>query len=133
MTYRSLFCENLKIITVKRSRISGVGFLDLFGGSLADRSAPFSVRVLPCQPVLFARRADDALGILVDQRAVVLCQRVFMLGFDIAATNFDGVQLVSADSPVQNLLASGLGVEIPCTAFPDNWYRKLPVVLADRH
>ena len=80
---------------------------------LAHGPLPGPVRVLPRQAVLLARRADDALRVLVHARAVVLLRGVLVLRLDVAAADLDGVELVPADAAVEDLLPSGLGVEAP--------------------
>ena len=103
--------QDLEVVAVVRLGLVGVALLDRARDGFADRTVPRSVGVLPRQAVLLARRADDALGVLVDAGRVVLRERVFVLRLDVAAADLDGVELVAADAPIEDLLAPGAGVE----------------------
>jgi hypothetical protein len=62
---------------------------------LADWTLPASVRVLPCKAVVFTRRADDALRVLIHQCAIMLFEGVLLLCLYVPAAHFDGVELVA--------------------------------------
>ena len=80
---------------------------------LPNRTAPGAIRILPGQAILFPGRADDLLSVLIDLGIVVLFRGIFMLGFYKAAANFERVQLVCANTPQQNFVVTGFGIEIP--------------------
>ena len=101
------------------------------GDFLAYGAFP-SARILPCEAVLFARSADDALGILVDHRSVVLLRGVFVLRLDEAAADFDRVEFVGTDAAVEDLVAPGGGVEGPLAVLFDDGNGQGESILADR-
>ena len=62
----ALALQDLKDVAVIRGRrVHGVALFDRLGHRFADRAAVAAVGVLPVQAVLLARRADDALRVLV--------------------------------------------------------------------
>src|ERR1700758_4120437 len=78
-------------------RTDRIALFDRSSNLLANRSAPTAVWVLPCQAVLFAGSAYNALGVLVHVIAFALLQCVFMLCFQ-ARTEVDKVnRLVTLD------------------------------------
>ena len=58
---------------------------------------------------------------MFDQGVLVLC-------LDIAETDIDGIELVVSDAAVEQLLATGLGVEEPTPAPFDDRHRHRPVL-----
>ena len=56
---------------------------------------------------------------------------VILLRLDEPATHFDRVEFIGADAPEQDLVVSGLGVEIPFTSNPDERYGQGPAFQAD--
>src|SRR5215218_3799016 len=62
----------------------------------------------------------------------MLCRRVFLLCFDIAPTDRDRIQFVSADTPIQYFLASRLSVERPSFSLLDYGNRSWPVIVTDK-
>src|SRR5204863_8602672 len=87
----------------------------------------------PIEAVLFAGRADDALGVLMHARAVVQIEGVLLLRLDESATDFDGVKFIAADAAEQDFVVSGLGVEIPLAANSHERYGERPSLAADLH
>jgi hypothetical protein len=82
--------QDLEVVAVIRlSR--RVAFVDRVRDVLTNRSFPFAVRRPPGETILFPWRADDPLGVLVDLRAIVLLNRVFLLRFDKAMTDLNRV------------------------------------------
>src|SRR4029453_9687374 len=97
---RSLSLQHLEIITMIWLPTLGVALLKSFGDFLANWSAPCSVGVSPGEPIMFAGRANDFLGVLVNFRIVVFLLRIFMLRVNKPATDRDRVQLVRPNAPV---------------------------------
>src|ERR1700756_5640615 len=93
--------------------ISGVALFDCAGNLFANRSGPTTVRVLPCQAILFARSADDALRVLVHVVAFARLECVFVLRFDVAAADINSVQFITSDATVEEFLASRFGIKRP--------------------
>ena len=58
------------------------------------------------------------------------CVGVVILGFDEPAANFDGVQLVAADAPREDLLLALRRVEVPLAVLFDDRNRQRPAILA---
>src|SRR6516164_8601932 len=83
------------------------------------------------QAILLAGGADDALGVLVNVIALPLLERVLVLRLNVAVADLDGVQLISADTAVEDFLATGFGVKNPLVVPLDDGYRKGPIFLAD--
>src|SRR5512139_1797764 len=54
-----------------------------------------------------------------------------MLRLDVSAADLDGVELVSADPSIEDLLPAGLRVEAPPSALPDDRDRERPVLVTD--
>ena len=106
--------------------------LQRLGDIFSDWSSPGSIRVFPRQAILFSRRANDSLRVLVHGGTIVLFRRVLFLGIDIAAANLENVQLVRADAPEQNFFAARLGIEIPFSFSLDHRNRKRPFIDPDR-
>src|SRR3982751_1732526 len=135
LTYRgggTLPFQNLEKVSVKWLGFGPVALRQSVGDRLSNRTAPAPVRVLPSKPILFPRRTDDALSILVQFGAIVLIQGVFLLRLYKAPANLNGIQFIFANASKQDLLASGFGVVVPL-AIPlndRNWKR--PIVIADR-
>src|SRR5215472_7707050 len=111
----SLPFQDLEVIAVVGLALGRVPLLDGVGNPLADRAAQCAIRVSPGQSVAFAWSADDALCELVHLVALAFFERVVVLGFHIAPADLDGVQLITADAPPQQLLAARRGVERPFT------------------
>src|SRR5437762_4114245 len=83
------------------------------GNALSNGPPPRSIRVLPCKTILFSRRADDFLCILVYFGIVMLFHSVFVFRFHIATANLDNIQLIGTNAPKKDLLAARLGIERP--------------------
>ena len=84
---------NAAVSSTKTMNTDG-SLLDCTRNVLADRPTPGPVRILPGQPILLARGADDALGVLVHVVALLGLKGVFMLGFALARHD-DGKRYVS--------------------------------------
>ncbi len=56
-----------------------------------------------------------------------------MLRLDIAAADFNRVQLVLSNPPQQNFLPAGLCIEEPAFTGFDDWHRERPILVADDH
>src|SRR4029450_501724 len=80
---RSLPLQNFKVIAVIRLRLTRIriALLERFGDFFSDRTSPSAIRVLPRQAVMFTRRADNSLRVLVYLRIIVLFLGVLMLVF----------------------------------------------------
>ena len=86
---------------------------------------------MPSQAILLARRADDALGILVHFVAVALLESIVVLGFHIAVADCDGVQFVGANAAVEEFLPAGFPVKEPLISPLHNRDGERPVLIAD--
>src|SRR6266567_3516507 len=128
---RTLPLQNLEIVAVVgltsiRVRIT---LLKGLGHSLSDRASPSAIRVLPRQPVMFPRCADDSLRVLVYLGIIVLFLGVIFLRFDEAAADLNSVQFVGPDAPSQNFIASRLGVEVPLSLALHDRNRKRKIIV----
>src|SRR5436190_6868961 len=80
---------------------------------------------------MLARAADDPLRILIDTGVVVNFGGVFLLGFNEAPADLDGIQFVCADPPVENLLLSLFRIENPLSISAHDWNWKRPIVVSN--
>jgi hypothetical protein len=87
------------VIRLRLTRIR-IALLERFGDFFSDRTSPSAVRVLPCEAVMFARRANDSLRLLGHLRIIVLFLGILVLCLDETATNLNGAQLVGTDTSV---------------------------------
>src|SRR4029077_4797321 len=117
---------------VKRLAPLRVALLQRFGDFFSHWTSPSSIRVLPRQTIMFPRRADDSLGVLVHFGIVVLFLSIFLLRVDETTANGNGVQFVGADTPIQNFLAPGLGIEVPLALLLHDWNRKRKIIVSNR-
>jgi hypothetical protein len=76
---------------VKGHLSGGVTLCDGFSDLFANWALPGTVGGLPRESVLFAGRADDALCVLVDVVQLAASKSIFVLGFDEAAADLNGV------------------------------------------
>src|SRR4030095_9727110 len=105
--------QNFEIIAVKWLSPLCVALLQRFGDPFSDWTSPGSIRVLPRQTIMFPRRADDSLGVLVHLGIIVLFLGIFLLRFVETTANGNRVQFVGTDTPIQNFLTASLGIEVP--------------------
>jgi len=77
-----------------------ITFCQSFGDFFSNRTFPSAILILPRQTVMFSRRADDSLCVLVHLRIIVLFLGILVLCFVETTTNLNGVQLVSADTSI---------------------------------
>src|SRR5438270_11736154 len=110
----------------------GVALFESLGCCFADRASPCAIRILPCQTIMFPWRADDSLCVLIHGRIIVLFLGVFFLCFDKAVAHLDRVEFIGADAPAQNLIAAGLGVEVPLSLIFDDRNRNRKIIVTDR-
>src|SRR5215471_12874086 len=89
----------------------GITLVQSLGEILANRPPKTSVGVTPRKTIVFPRGTNNSLRELVHLSAIMLFQRVFALGLDVATANLDGIKLVAANAPEKNFLSAGLGVE----------------------
>ena len=127
----TLSFEDFEEVPVIGLLSGGVTLCDGLSDLFADWALPGTVGGLPCESVLFAGRADDALCVFVDVVEVPTSKSIFVLGFDEAVTDLDGVQFIGADAAVKEFLLAGLGVEGPFAVDLDDGYREGPVLVAD--
>ena len=121
---RTLPFQNFEVVAVEGLPLVPVAFLNGLRDRLADGTSPTAVRILPGQPILFSRCADDSLRVLIHSGVVVDLLGVFLLGLDKAAADGDGIQFVGPDAPVKNLIPAGLRIEMPLSALLDDRNRK---------
>src|SRR4029077_2756702 len=94
----------------------GIAVFNRAGNLFAHGTAPTTVRILPCQAILFTRSADDTLRVLIHIVAFALLECVFLLRLYIAVADSNSVQFIASDATVEELLAAGFGVEGPSVA-----------------
>src|SRR6476646_1392346 len=111
-------------------RIAGIALFDRMGNLFANRSVPTTVRVLPCEAILFAWSAYNALGVLVRFVAFALLEGVVVLRFYVPAADINSVQFIASDATIQELRAAGLGVKRPFGAQLHDWHGERPVLVA---
>src|SRR5208282_1384179 len=70
-------------------------------------------------------------GILEVPATQAILGGVLALSLDIGAAHLDHVQLVAANSSIKDLPFSGLRIEAPEGALPEERDRKWPILLAD--
>ena len=92
--------QNFEIVAVKWLTPLCVALLQRFGDFFSNWTSPRSVRVLLRQTIMFPRRADDSLGVLVYLGIVVLFLSIFLLRFDETTANGNRVQFVGTDTPI---------------------------------
>src|SRR5690242_6363317 len=114
---------------VRRS-VSRISFFERARYAFADWSAGRAIGISPEQPVLFTGTANDFLRILMHRRIAVRRKRVFFLGFNVSATDLNGVQFIGSDTPEQYLIVSGLAVKIPLPLPLHDWDWQWPILLA---
>src|SRR5205814_9680243 len=98
---RSLPLYHLEIVTMIRlTSLCLVAFFQGFRDFFSNRPFPGSVGVLPCQTIVFAKRAEDSLRVLVHFGVIVFFLSILVLCLDETTTNLNGVQFVLADAPI---------------------------------
>src|ERR1700719_4268721 len=111
-------------------RPAGIALFNRLGDLLANRSNPTTVRVLPCQTILFARTADDTLRILIHVVALALLKCILLLCCHVALADINSVQFIPSDATVQELLAAGFGIEGPSVTPLHKRHGERPVLVA---
>src|ERR1043166_1081733 len=131
----ALGLQNFEIIPMKRIWTGirvGTGQLAEIALTLSPRNhrperARFALKLdRPIEPVRFAWRAGKLPRVFQHPRAVPVAAGIFPLRVHIRPHGSENVQLVAADSPVDNFLSTGLGVEHPATAHLYDWNRERP-------
>src|SRR5260370_14163198 len=130
---RPLPLQNLEEISMVWLRTSCVALLEDESYFFAHRTSPASIRVLPSESVLFARSADNPLGILVYLVALAFLQRIFVLRFHVATTDVDGIEFVAADTAIEQLSAARFRIKGPFVTHLHNRYRERPVLVAHKN
>ena len=67
----------------------------------------------PIEPVFLAGLTDEALRIDAGSKSTVLAG-VVVLRIDIGKTDLDRIELVTADTAIEDFAAALVGVERPC-------------------
>src|SRR6476659_6934009 len=124
--------QNFEIVAVKWLTPLCVALLQRFGDFFSNWTSPRSVRVLPRQTIMFPRRADDSLRVLVHLGIVVLLLSIFLLRFDETTADGNRVQFVCPNTAIQNLLTALLGIEVPLAVLLHDWNRKRKIVVSNR-
>src|SRR4029453_2500348 len=122
--------QNFEIVAVKWLTPLCVALLQRFGDFFSNWTSPRSVRVLPRQTIMFPRRADDSLRVLVVLRIVVFFLGILVLCLVETPANGNRVQLVGTDTPIQNFLTAGFGIEVPLALSLHDWNRKREIVVS---
>src|SRR6202043_3183300 len=89
-----------------------------------------AARPRPIEPILLARLADDALRVDADPLAAILVG-IFVLRIHVGETGLDGVELVGADAPIQDLHPAGFGIEAPGVALVHERDRERKIIASD--
>src|SRR5262249_14328158 len=129
---RSLFLEDLEVVSVVRLTLGELTAHDRVSDMLADRTAPGSVGVLPREAVLFTARRNHALCVLVDVVDRASPESVFVVRFHKSSAHGDGIELIATNTPVEKLDAPRCGVERPFAVALHNRHRGRPVLLANQ-
>src|SRR5713101_3530415 len=129
----TLTLQNLEVVAVIRLSFIRIALRQGLGDPLSDGTAPRAIRVLPRQPIVFPRGADDPLGVLVHLGIIVLLLSVFVLRFHEPAADLDSIQFVTSDAPQQNFIAANLGIEIPLSLALDDRNWKRPILITYRN
>ena len=79
---------------------------------------------------MLARGADDLLRVLIGLASLLFRERVLVLRFLIALTDFDCVEFVAPDAAGQNLLTAGFDIEVPTPADFHDRQRHRPIFFA---
>ncbi len=104
---RSLGLERVEEIAVKWFGLAAGGAVSLRRGvryQRANRAFRLTFLDLPEQSILLAFFADNPLRILMNRAAIVQSLEVFLLRIRQTFANDDGLKLVLANTPEQNLL-----------------------------
>src|SRR5262245_11488153 len=112
-------------------RAAGVALLNRSGNLFANRSGPTTVRVLPCQTILFAWSAYNALSVLIRLVAIALLKCIFVLCFHVATANINSVQLIASDATVEEFLTASLGIKRPFGTQLHHWHGERPIFITD--
>src|SRR5215470_2309529 len=110
---------------------AGVANCDRLGNLFTNRATPGAIRVLPCQAILFAWSADDALCVLVHIVSLARFGSVFLLRFHVAVADLNGVEFIASNTAVQKFLYACFAIEVPFATLLHNRYRKWPILVAD--
>src|SRR6185503_5121291 len=127
---RSLSFQHSEEVAVKGFISAGIAALNCRSYFFTDWTTPRTIFVFPGQPILLARRADDALSVLIDA-GTLLYQCILVLRFDVASTDLNRVQLVASDPPVKNFRAACFCIKRPARRSLHQWNGKRPVVFTD--
>src|SRR6185503_14208910 len=92
-----------------------------------------AVGVLPGEAVLFTRRGDDALGVLVHVVAVAFLEGILVLCLDVTVGDRNGITFIRTDAAIEQLLPASRSVERPLLSTLHDRNRKWPVLVADQH
>src|SRR5262249_37375531 len=125
---RTLLREDPIEVAVIRARLVARLLLGVAFGRRLREQGPERARMLRIVPVEAGPLAGGAADLL---REVVLELRVLALRVDVDAADVDGLELVPADAPVQDLVVAGLRVEAPPTIDLHERDGKRPVVRAE--
>src|SRR6267142_358981 len=128
----SLPLQDFEEIAMVWLRSGGVALLDRTGNFFANRPAPSSVRVLPCQAILFVGSAYYALRVLVHVVTLPLLECVIALCFHVAVADINRVQFIASDATVEEFLPAGFGIERPIGALLHDWHGERPVFVTHK-
>src|SRR5262249_46915799 len=110
---RTLPGEDLVVVAVVRDALLAgvISFRRGVSGKLAEWALVLAGLRRPVEAVLLAGATDDALRI--DAVAAKSLLGVFLLGVDVGEDGLDRPELVAANAAIENLVATGGGVELP--------------------
>ena len=97
----------------------------------AQRAERFVGAGGPVEPIALTGRAGELLRVLADAVGVAILRVVIPLRVHVGQTRLDRVQLVPADAPREDLLASLLRIESPALPVFHERDRERPVVVAN--
>ncbi len=102
---------------MERGRLTclpGITFVGRACKQRPDGTGRLVVGSLPVEPVVLPFGAEELAGVVLHRFVIVRDGGILLLGIDQRFQDFDGAVLVIADAPVEDLLDSILGVEVPC-------------------
>src|SRR5262249_1838017 len=121
---------SVEVAVIRLRRLTGaIAIRGCFGGEFAERALVFAGLRRPIEPILLTRLADEASR--VDAGARYALVGVVLLRVHIGEGGLDCRELVAADAPVEDFLATRCGVEPPSRILAHERNRERKVILPD--
>src|SRR6185436_13768708 len=129
---RALPLQDFEEISMVRVRAAGVALFNRSGNVFAHWTGPGAIGVFPGQAIMLARSTDNALGILVYVVDRALLNGIFVLRFHVTTADFNGVQLIRANTAIHEFLLASSPVKRPFPAPQHQRYGKGPVLVTHK-